>query len=223
MNPKVFHYYGPSGRGGRTMSDKVYVVEIRKDPDGTYTVLGKWGARTKKHPNTQVKGTFSTLAAATACHAEHCRKRVKKGYENVEDAGYSGTVTAAEFAHWLEAEPAGTAAANPIPEPVTMEELEEPVKRPKGVMRRDRTKKAFDSVADAAADAATKATARRHSRQHVCVCVDNAGMEQHFNTYVEYMVAEPPQDGFMKVFDRFGKKVEVSVSRFRMGELVEEE
>jgi len=220
MNAKVAHYEGMTSGGAK--SDKVYVVEIRKEDDGMFTVLGKWGARKKKRPNIQEKGTYSNMTAASIRADEIFNKKLSKGYKDVTWPTYTGDLKWEDMTHWYEKDgvpPAAVASSPALTSTVSDDGADHKIPS------RRKSRPAFKpkpQEEEEKRSERTKTDTRRHRKQRVCVCVDNIGMENHFNVHVEYMVAEPSSDGeFMKVYNRYGEAVEVSISRFRLGELTD--
>jgi len=101
----------------RGTSDKVYMACIRENPDGTYSVIGKWGRRGNTLQQS-IKLSGATLADAESKAQVLFHDKLKGGYVDIMSSSYNGPVTVLTVQSDLEQDPAGIGTAqNPAPAP----------------------------------------------------------------------------------------------------------
>jgi predicted DNA-binding WGR domain protein len=187
----IAHYAG----GG---SDKVYIACVRENSDGTFSVIGKWGRRGNINQQT-VKATVHSEMSAEVEQRRLFNEKITKGYEDIDDASYSGPVTRANLTSVLEPEVNNSGLAPKVKKtPVTQ------YVPPLG-----------DDLRRTPTPAAPKTLQQIEEEEGVMVCVNNAGMEDKFDIGVEYVVELHKKDEtLIYAYDKFGKKGEYFKDRF---------
>lgn len=178
----VAHYKGGT-------SDKVYMVSIRENEDGSFSVLGKRG-RTGKTMQFQLKGSFRTKSEAVGLQISIFREKLAKGYQDISSSSYHGPVTFNT--------PQITSNLEPESE---LESVKDDVK---------------EEIAKAKKQENPVVGFERN--EFTVVCVDNTGIESRFDVGIEYMAEKHIDRKMVNVFDKFGTRDEFFRERFALGE-----
>ena len=103
--------------------DKIYAACIRKNTDGTYSVVGKWGRRGRNVAE-MTKGKYATLYEACSAAENLFNEKLNKGYEDITSANYIGPLTfdSSDVAQYLEATP--LTVLTPTPEPMSKPDVD---------------------------------------------------------------------------------------------------
>jgi hypothetical protein len=172
--------------------DKVYIVCIRENNNGSFDCIGRYGRR-GENLREQIKARGVTrFAAETAADKLISSKfyRNRDAYEDIESPGYANGLTRHNpwLQNWLEEETKGTVI------PKKKKKLPEinPIKK-----------------------SSIKKSAPKRKEDLELVCINNAGYEDMFDFGVEYIVTKGrPTDDFITVLDKFNKQQEVFSERF---------
>jgi len=95
-NNLIAHYYDPT-----VNHDKVYIACIRKNKDGEWEAVGKWGRRGGRL-NEQIKSTHADPTSAREVAGKLFRAKVAKGYVGIFSGSYNGPVTVESVKRYLE-------------------------------------------------------------------------------------------------------------------------
>jgi hypothetical protein len=164
---------------------------VRDNNDGTFSVIGKWGRRGNINQQS-VKASVQSIVAAEVEQKKLFLEKIRKGYLDIDEPTYSGTVR--------------RDSAFIIP---NLEEETTTVPRKK----RTPTPKQPEQVAEQN-DVDENPPPVELEDEGVVVCVNSSGMEDKFDNGTEY-VAEPHKDlVILWVYDKFGKKGEYFKDRF---------
>ena len=167
-------------------SDKVYIASVKKNADGTWTSVGKWGARGSTLKSQPKLENVSENRARASMH-DLFHSKLRGGYEDVESSSYKGDVVISSSYIQSQLEPENVAAVTtPVPIP----------KSPPVPPAKKDPRKARITVGDTA------------------ICIDNLGMEDRFDLNIEYVVEEHKEDDMLWVYDKRGAKVECLKERF---------
>jgi len=146
-------------------SDKIYIFAVKKFSGGQWEVLGKWGRR-GKNVSQQNKGKYPSKQSALNFAQSLANQKEKKGYVNIDTGMYNGplTRTSPEVAKFLEPED------NEIEAEDIMNAPEPEVVKPK--------------------NDAGEIPKLKKGEVYVAKCVDNTGIEEHFDVGIDYIVLE---------------------------------
>lgn len=177
-------------------SDKVYMACVRDNNDGTFSVIGKWGRRGNINQQS-LKASVNSIVAAEVEQKKLFLEKIRKGYQDIDESTYSGTVRrdSAFIIPNLEEETTTVPRKKRTPKQPTITTITE----------QDDTEQADVDENPPLVDL---------EDDGVVVCVNNSGMEDKFDNETEY-VAEPHKDTTMLwVYDKFGNKNEYFKDRF---------
>ena len=189
-NNMIAHYKG----GG---SDKVYLACVRENPDGTWSVIGKYGRR-GRNLQSQVKASgVDEFTARNEQRKLFQSKLNKKFYKDVEeDPAYDGTVRRVDTALQPHLEPEISGASKACRPPLREWVRGTPPKKtpPK------------------------KAPPKKgpHPSEDVEVkCVDDSGIDDRFDLGISYIAETHVDADMIWVFDKLGNKGEFFKNRFQ--------
>ena len=189
-------------------SDKIYIASIRPNTSGKFDVLGKWGPR-NGNVQLQVKGTYSTESQAIAAMENLFREKTVKGYRNIEDQSYHGSVTIQSVVRHLEAEPGVVAL------PADDDEFADAIKNSSRIQASNAEKeKAREEKAKL--DLLKSRAGKLPVRQERVKCINNLGMEERFELDGEYMAELHADKEMLWVTDASGIRDEFFATRFRI-------
>lgn len=172
-------------------SDKVYMVCIRDNANGTYSVLGKWGRRGvvgKGTGNNVVKASFELLNRATQYQAELFNEKLNKGYVDIDSPTYRGSVT------WKD------------------KNIIENLEKEDGFTLMEVFDKAKEDIVNATG--IPEDVLNQEDTTFEVVCVDNTGIDDRFDKDVEYVAKHHKDFKMIWVYDKFGKIDEYFKDRF---------
>ena len=180
---------------GLGSSDKVYISSIRHLPSGKWQVLGKWGRRTSRTMQTQIKGEWDTEVEAFRQMEALFTEKLKRGYEDILADDYDGVVTLSNMQRHLEDDPVITKAPLiPVVRTVPFQSWEKEEEE---------------------AEAETR-NRNKGGRALRVKCIDNLYREHLFllgEVYNAETIENDPE--FLKVTALTGEVVEASTERFR--------
>lgn len=185
-NNLVAHYQG----GG---SDKVYIASVRRESDGTWTVVCKYGRRGKTMQITE-KTRGASESKARIVQRNVFNEKLQKGYIDIESAGYSGPVS--------------------LTDPTVMDNLE--TEGPSPESKLGTTKAMEEREKSKKGKPLTQAFSEEEMKDMAALCVDTAGMEDSFDKGIEYVFEQHKDSSMLYVYDKFGKKRECFKERFRL-------
>ena len=95
-NNMIAHYCDPAEN-----SDKIYITCVRKNKNGEWEFVGKWGKRGSKLKE-MIYETCSNPEDARAAALKKFRKEISKGYVDIFSGSYNGPVTIDSVKNYLE-------------------------------------------------------------------------------------------------------------------------
>ena len=188
--------------------DKVYIVAIVDNGDGTYDAVGRYGRNGGNIKESKLATRVSRMAAERAAN-EQIRKKFNKNrdpYIDIDGSEYSGTLTRHSnwLKRWIEPE-TNTVTPQKVVNIPQANDPNEPATRPgskfagKDSVRKKREAKEAKTMA---------------GQDDELVCIDNAGYERQFDIGVEYIVTYTKDADFYEVIDKYGEKQTMFRERF---------
>jgi len=166
-------------------SDNIYLACVRRNADGNWSVIGKYGRRGRKlKSQTKLSGVDEMTARSE--QAKLFKSKLKKGYLDVESTAYSGPVNRTSKSVRPYLEPEGTGSSDGDSSTKTPQPPPPPSAPP----------------------------AEEPSTDLIVVCKDNAGIEDRFDVGIEYVAEKADDDDMLKVYDKFGNADEYFMDRF---------
>ena len=187
------NYIGHVKKGG---SDKVYVVAVVDNGDGTYDCVGRYG-RNQGSMKEQVKAKGVSKFAAESAADKLVRSKMhrnKDPYMDIDSTEYRNGLTRDDgwLKKWLEPEE-GTV---PTPKAVTIPKVNTDPIPPEAVKSKPAKKS-------------------EQFEDQVYVCINNAGYEHLFDEGIEYISTKGSlSEDFVTVLDKFNKPHEMFTDRF---------
>lgn len=181
-------------------SDKVYMVCIRRDNQGNFIVLGKWGRRGKTL-SSGIKLQTQSETAAVLQQKNIFANELKKGYVDIDSPNYSGPVSRQSDGVKNALEPEENFAITPCP--TCGQDMTDTVNGVPSCRRcaLERMKKNAPEIPV-------------QTVEDTVYCVNNLGIEDRFDEGIEY-VCEAHKDKLMVyVYDKMGRRDEYFKERF---------
>jgi len=189
----------------RGTSNKVYIVCIRELPNSKFQVLGKWGRRDCQTMQLMVKGEFDSLVEAQQEMKSLFRVQTRKGYVDIESAGYTGDVALVDMERHMEAEPAMPSSRASMKK-VRIDDEE--------LVRRRAEERLAELKAAKERREEEEAKRFKSGRKLVVKCINNLGLEHLFEMGSEYNAVTIDDREMLMVADMTGMDVEVFAERF---------
>lgn len=182
-------------------SDKVYMSCVRQDNKGLWVVLGKFGRRGKTM-QCNIKLTTANEAAAVLEQEKIFKKELSKGYRDIDDPSYKGTVSRSM----------PTIKAALEPEDAEIKHPYCPTCNKPMILTRHNT---YECVSCSLDSLEKQSEQQKEFVEDTVFCIDNTGLESRFDVGVEY-VCEVHQDKKMiYVYDKEGMLAECLRERFK--------
>ena len=175
------------GHCNKGTSDKVYMVCVRDNGDGNFSIIAKYGRRGNISQQ-DIKCTVDSIVSAEVAQKRLFNTKLNKGYEDVEEPGYVGSVNRTQpwLVDHLELE-TGSITKKP--------------KKPLGKTPVPVVKSLKPTISALDGDG-------------VVVCIKNVGMEEKFSENVEYIAEEHKTPEMLWVYDKYGVRGEYFRDRF---------
>jgi hypothetical protein len=188
-------------------SDKVYIVSIVDNGDGTYNAVGRYGRNQGNIKEAILATRTSRMGAESAANAQ-IRKKFGKSrdpYIDIDGPEYRHSLTRndAWLKRWLEPEENTVTPKKVVTIPQVADP--EPATRPGSKMA------GHPSVQKKRKESEAK---RRAGTTLELVCVDNIGHEISFSVGVEYLAKVTKDPDFYEVIDKFGDTHTMYAERF---------
>jgi len=180
-------------------SDKLYVSYV-KDSDNNrgdkeYVVMTKWGRRTAANGLImKPHSIYRTKTEAVQAMHKLAQEKLAKGYVEVSSPSYSGPVVRKE----IEARDMGDAIDAPV-RPLS-DDLRRTGRFPS---EQQRPQQKFEPQ-------------KSKIQELLVICLNNIGVEEHFDMGVEYLAMGNAKPDFLTVEDKFGKTGDYDKARFEI-------
>jgi predicted DNA-binding WGR domain protein len=175
-------------------SDKLYVSYVKSDSnnrgDKEYVVMTKWGRRTASSLIMKPHSVYRTKEDAIRAMHKLAAEKTAKGYVEVGSAAYQGPVTRKE----IEAREMADAMDAPV-RPLS-DDLRRTVRFPEKQQPFVPQKSKIQEL--------------------LVICLNNIGVEEHFDMGVEYLALGNSNPNFLTVEDKFGKTGDYDKARFEI-------
>jgi len=166
-------------------SDKLYIVSILLDGID-FIVRAKWG-RNPSPRQQQTKSVHSSLESADRAADDLFRKKLAKGYQDIEHPSYGDGVTLLDVGQWLEPE---IDSSTDLVSETSLPDVREPE---------------HDDVSNISGNLPV---------EFVVVCVNAGGIEDRFDEGASYSAEMHPESDMVYVHDKYGERDEWFRDRF---------